>query len=138
MHRGVPCICQDLSGMPMPHRNRLPRVRHQPVQESETLVSSASFRSSSPISDEQTQLYLPSDQPASDENFVAASTTMRTPDPSPVSDCCEGPPAKSRCLSSAASDWSMSDDTVVTLGSRPGGARNHRKPGDRRSLWHSE
>ena len=112
---------------------------HQPspVQESlesETFVSSCS--------DKQTQSCLLSDQPgpASDEDFVAASTTAWTPGtPDPASDCFEGPPAKSRCLSSVASDCSMSNETVVTLGSVSGGDhRRHRKPGDCRRLWHSE
>ncbi len=63
--------------------------------------------------------------------------TPRTPDP--ASDCFEGPPAKSRCLSSVASDCSMSNGTVVTLGSVSGGDhRRHRKPGDCRRLWHFE
>ncbi len=65
---------------------------HQPspVQkslESETFVSSCS--------DKQTQSCLMSDQPgpASDEDFVAASTTVCTPGtPDPASDCFEGPP----------------------------------------------
>ena len=112
---------------------------HQPspVQESlesETFVSSCS--------DKQTQSCLLSDEPgpASDEDFVAASTTVWTPGtPDPASDCFEGPPAKSRCLSSVASDCSMSNETVVTLDSVSGeDHRRHRKPGDCRRLWHSE
>ena len=58
--------------------------------------------------------------------------------PAPVWDCYEGPPAKLHCLSSAASDCSMSDETIVTPSSLSGGVRSHRKPGDCRRLWHSE
>ena len=67
-------------------------------------------------------------------------TTVWTPGtPDPASDCFEGPPVKSRCLSSVASDCSMSNETVVTLDSVSGGDhRRHRKPGDCRRLWHSE
>ena len=112
---------------------------HQPSPVQESLESETFFSS---CSDKQTQSCLLSDEPgpASDEDFVAASTTVWTPGtPDSASDRFERPPAKSRCLSSAASDCSMSNETVLTLDSVSGeDHRRHRKPGDCRRLWHSE
>ena len=91
----------------------------------------------------RSHIYRQTSQPASDEDFVAASTTLRTPGPAPcmlqfqivVRDHQQNRVA---FLLPCLHDCSMSDETVVTLGSLSGGARSHRKPGDCRRLWHSE